>query len=332
LYPLNSLHTFGLNNSANALQQLSSLEQVCQFAKQQSAEPYWILGEGSNTIFTEDFMGTLLQIKIAGVQLTETADAYMLKVGAGENWHQLVNWCLARDICGFENLALIPGTVGAVPIQNIGAYGIEIERFVHSVEYVCLNSGQLSSLSGEECGFAYRDSVFKNELSGQVIITQVVFSLPKQWQAVVHYGELANLISPSAMDIFNKVVAVRQSKLPDPKIIGNAGSFFKNPTVTQAALENLLSRFPDMPHYPGEQGQAKLAAAWLIDKLGFKGAHLGGIGCHSQQALVLTNNGQGRGDELLALARQIKQRVREEFSIALMNEVRLVGSKGLIEL
>jgi UDP-N-acetylmuramate dehydrogenase len=332
LYPLNSLHTFGLNTSAQAIRQLLSLEQVCEFALNQGTEPHWILGEGSNTIFTEDFLGTVLQIKIAGIEVIESADSYMLNVGAGENWHQLVKWCLGNGIRGFENLALIPGTVGAAPIQNIGAYGLEIERFVHSVEYVCLKSAKVLSLCREECGFAYRQSVFKEELAGQVIITKVVFSLPKQWQALVQYGELVDLVSPSALDIFNKVVAIRQSKLPDPKVIGNAGSFFKNPTVTLATLQDLLGNFPDLPHYPAQPGYAKLAAAWLIDKLGFKGKHLGGIGCHDKQALVLTNNGQGRGDELLTLARQIKQRVLEEFSISLVNEVRLVGSKGLIEL
>lgn len=332
LYPLNSLHTFGLNTSAQAIRQLLSVEQVCEFALDKGTEPYWILGEGSNTIFTEDFLGTVLQIKIRGIELIESADAYVLEVGAGENWHQLVNWSLTQGIYGFENLALIPGTVGAAPIQNIGAYGLELERFVQRVEYICLKSAKLISLSREACGFAYRHSVFKNELAGQVIITKVVFSLPKQWQALAHYGELAGLVSPSAMDIFNKVVAIRQSKLPDPKVIGNAGSFFKNPTVSLAVLQDLLSAFPDLPHYPADGACVKLAAAWLIDKLGFKGKHLGGIGCHNKQALVLTNNGQGRGDELLSLARQIKQKVWEEFSISLENEVRLVGSKGLIEL
>lgn len=239
---------------------------------------------------------------------------------------------MSRQIYGLENLALIPGSVGAAPIQNIGAYGVEIEQFIDQVEYYDLNEKNYTSLNSQECEFGYRDSVFKQRLAGQVVITSVTLAIPKSWSAVTHYGELKQLSAPSAMDIFNKVVSVRQSKLPDPRKIGNAGSFFKNPKVNKADFKQLQQSYPTIPNYPIDAETLKIPAAWLIEQLGFKGKKIGGIGCHANHALVLTNDGTGTGEQLLLLARAIKEAVLNEFSIALENEVRLIGKNGAVAL
>lgn len=294
---------------------------------------FYILGEGSNTVFLEDYQGTVIRPAFMGVDLKHTDTHYLLKVGAGENWHQLVLWCMQNQIYGLENLALIPGSVGAAPIQNIGAYGVEIEQFIHQVDFYDLNKQCHKSLGRQSCEFAYRDSVFKNDLADKVVITSVTFAIPKIWQAVEHYGELRELSEPSAMDIFNKVIEVRQSKLPDPKKIGNAGSFFKNPIISLEQFNQLQKTWPSMPSYALDNiEKVKVPAAWLIDTLGFKGKKIGGIACHPNQPLVLTNDGSGTGEELLALARSIQSAVSKEFSIELENEVRLIGKNGPVVL
>lgn len=330
MYPLQTLHTFGLPTCAQEIEYIHSLAEAKQVLNKLAGRSHYILGEGSNTIFLEDFAGSVLKVAIKGIALHESAEHYELHVGAGENWHALIEWCLARKIFGFENLALIPGTVGAAPIQNIGAYGLEIEKFIHSVEYLCLASGEVKSLGREECKFAYRDSIFKQQLAGKFIIGMVKFRLPKHWQANAQYAELKTMQNPSAQDIFAKVVAVRQAKLPDPKKIGNAGSFFKNPIISVSLFKQLHQRFSDLPSYPVDDLQVKIPAAWLIDTLGFKGKQLGGISCHASQPLVLTNDGSGTGKALLTLARQIKQAVKHEFGIELENEVQLVSNSGLV--
>ncbi|GAB5381548.1 MAG: UDP-N-acetylmuramate dehydrogenase [Aliiglaciecola sp.] len=295
-------------------------------------ERFWILGQGSNCVFVEDFDGVVVQVNHAGKKITELDDHYLLEVNAGEDWHSLVQFCTEKQLYGFENLALIPGSVGAAPIQNIGAYGVEINRYINSVEFFEISTGQTHRLSNEECHFGYRDSIFKKELFGKVVITRVLFSLPKAWQPVNHYGELAKLNSPSATDIFNEVIRIRQEKLPDPSVIGNAGSFFKNPLVSKKHYAALQCEWDQLPSYAVDQSSVKLPAAWLIDKLGFKGKKVGGIQCHPRQALVLTNDGTGTGEQLLELAREIQQQVNDVFSISLENEVRLVGKEGLITL
>jgi UDP-N-acetylmuramate dehydrogenase len=315
-----------------SLQHITSPQQIQLFVRQGTPANFCILGEGSNTVFLEDFNGHVVHMAISGVSLKESADCYTLEVGAGENWHDLVVWCLKNHIYGFENLALIPGTVGAAPIQNIGAYGLEIARFVDHVEYVCLASAEIKTLNRVQCQFGYRDSIFKQALASKTIITKVVFTLPKQVSPVSYYGELAKLTSPSPEDIFNQVAKIRQEKLPDPQKIGNAGSFFKNPIVEKNAAEQLAKLWPGMPQYPTPQGKVKIPAAWLIDTLGFKGKSLGGIRCHPTQALVLTNNGNGTGEQLLRLAREIINSVSQEFAIELKNEVQLIGAMGPINL
>jgi UDP-N-acetylmuramate dehydrogenase len=289
---------------------------------------FYILGEGSNTVFLEDYQGTVIKPTFMGIDLEQTDTHYQLKVGATENWHQLVLWCMQHQIYGLENLALIPGTVGAAPIQNIGAYGVEVEQFIHQVNYYDLSEQTHKCLDSRNCEFAYRDSVFKKRLADNVVITCVVFAIPKNWKAVVHYGELKELSEPKAVDIFNKVVQVRKNKLPDPSKIGNAGSFFKNPIITPDHYTQLQQTWPNIPSYSVDINKVKIPAAWLIDQLGFRGKKIGGIGCHPQQALVLTNDGSGTGEQLLQLARAIKNAVLNEFSIIMENEVRLIGKNG----
>lgn len=332
MFPLTSLHTFGFSALAQNVVTITSIEQLHGLSTNLKVSEYVILGEGSNTVFLQDYVGTVVKIALKGMVSHQTDTHYGIQVAAGENWHDLVSWCLQQGIYGLENLALIPGTVGAAPIQNIGAYGVEVERFIQSVKYFCLRSKQTKTITHDECLFAYRDSIFKNKLFNKAIITQVTFSIPKAWVAVAHYGELAALNNPTAMDIFNKVIQVRQTKLPDPHKIGNAGSFFKNPVIPIVLFDTLKQQWPTIPSFPVDTMNVKIPAAWLIDTLGFKGKQVGGITCHHGQPLVLTNDGSGTGQELLLLAREIKTKVQQVFSITLEHEVRLIGSNGPITL
>lgn len=293
---------------------------------------YYLLGEGSNTIFTEDFEGRVLVNQIRGIQHRETADAHIIRAGAGENWHRLVTHALAQGWVGMENLALIPGSVGASPIQNIGAYGLEAGTFIHQVEAIDIASGNLLRFTQAECEFGYRDSIFKKALSGRVLITAVTFCLPKHYQPVTTYGELAALDNPTPQMIYDTVIAVRQAKLPDPAVLGNAGSFFKNPEIPADQYAELQRSYPEIPAYNVAPGIKKVPAAWLIDKLGFKGEYKNAVRCHPTQPLVLTNTGNARGEDVKALASDIIEAVKNEFSIVLEPEVRLIGQKGLISL
>jgi UDP-N-acetylmuramate dehydrogenase len=329
---LASLHSFGFPLLAHDVMSVNVAADLQAQLSQLNNTAFYILGEGSNTVFLEDYQGTIIKPAFMGVDLVHTDTHYLLKVGASENWHKLVLWCMQHQIYGFENLALIPGTVGAAPIQNIGAYGVEIKQFIHQVDYYDLSEQTHKSLDSLSCEFAYRDSIFKQRLAGQIVITGVTFTIPKRWEAVMHYGELKELIEPCAIDIFNKVVQVRQDKLPDPSKIGNAGSFFKNPVIAMGQYNKLQQTWPSIPSYFVDSNNVKVPAAWLIDQLGFKGKKIGGIGCHPDQALVLTNDGSGTGEQLLQLARNIRDTVFNEFSIIIENEVRLIGKNGPVAL
>lgn len=332
MYSLAPHHSFGLPSSANGFLCINAPVDLKAQLGELGNATFYILGAGSNTIFLENYQGTVIKPAFLGIDLTHTNTYFLLKVGASENWHQLVLWCMQHNIDGFENLALIPGTVGAAPIQNIGAYGVEIEKFIHHVEYYDLDTESHNRIDSKDCEFTYRGSVFKTRLSGNVIITSVTFAVPKNWQPVTHYGELKELLRPSAKDIFNKVVDMRMQKLPDPSKIGNAGSFFKNPIIALKHYNKLQQSWPSIPSYAFDTESVKIPAAWLIDQLGFKGKKFGGIGCHPHQALVLTNDGSGTGKQLLQLARAIKTAVLHEFTIELENEVTLIGKKGPIVL
>jgi UDP-N-acetylmuramate dehydrogenase len=327
LHSLTSLHTFGLEAYAQEFTTIDSLDSLLKMASTLQDTQHILLGEGSNTIFTENYDGLIVKNALKGIHISEDDDYYHLNVASGENWHDLVVLCMQRQIYGFENLALIPGTVGASPIQNIGAYGVEIERFIQSVEFLDLSTGMLGYFNKKECEFAYRDSRFKRE-PGKRVITSVNFAMPKKYRVVATYGPLTALSSPTPEQIFEQVVATRQSKLPDPAVLGNAGSFFKNPTVSAEQFSSLSYAHPDIVHYAAPEGKVKIPAAWLIDQLGFKGKKLGDIACHKHQALVLVNYGNGTGEELLKLAREIKQGVYDSYGILLENEVRLIAQQG----
>lgn len=322
-------HTFGFHRTAKNLLYLSDVSSLPVV----DDGCYFILGEGSNTVFLEEYQGTILKVAFKGVRVKETEEYYQVSVAAGENWHQLVVYLLDRGIFGAENLALIPGTVGAAPIQNIGAYGREFADFCYSVEVVDLITGTGDELLAEECQFSYRDSIFKRSNMKGCLITQVNLRFSKNWLPVTSYGELQQLEqNPSAKTIFDKVVEIRRTKLPDPVMFGNAGSFFKNPYLRKSLYADLKKRWSDIPGYPLNNDEIKVPAAWFIDRLGFKGKTLGGIVCHQQQPLVLANYDNGQPEELLALARQIQQQVKLEFGVELENEVRLMGTHGLVEL
>ncbi len=294
-------------------------------------EPKFVLGGGSNVVLTRDLPGVVLKVEVPGRRLVvETADAWVVEAGAGENWHQLVDWTLQQGWPGLENLALIPGSVGAAPVQNIGAYGVELKDRFHSLDAVDLVTGRSVTLDAAACRFGYRDSVFKQGgfagLAGKSVITRVRLSLPKPWQPVLGYLDLerkraeTGILEPEARTIFDWVCAVRRAKLPDPAVIGNAGSFFKNPVVTPEQCRDIIGRDPEVVHYPLPDGSCKLAAGWLIDACGWKGKSVGRAGVYDRQALVLVNRGGASGAEVVTLARAIQESVYGRFGIRLEPE------------
>ncbi|GLS90705.1 UDP-N-acetylenolpyruvoylglucosamine reductase [Psychromonas marina] len=320
-------------------QQLFRLQTRAQFpdlllqikSAQQQNQPILILGGGSNVLFCEDFAGLIIKVELLGIEITASENSYQLQVGAGEDWHQLVTDCVEKGIDGLENLALIPGVVGAAPVQNIGAYGTEFKDFCTSVEYIDLNSGELHTLTREQCLFGYRDSIFKTPAFKNALITQVTISLTKQWQPQSRYGGLSSLNQDgqiTAKKIYDSVCQVRSEKLPDPTILGNAGSFFKNPVVKQNVANALLVLYPDMPNYPQPAGVVKLAAGWLIDQANLKGKQIGGAAVHQQQALVLVNKGDATAVDVVKLAEFVRDTVLQRFNVELEHEVRFIGAFG----
>nr|WP_297349665.1 UDP-N-acetylmuramate dehydrogenase [uncultured Glaciecola sp.] len=332
MVPLKKLHTFGFETSARDLVEINTEADLFSIFDCVNTTDYYLLGEGSNSVFLEDYSGTIILNKLTGIDVQENSDEFNLSVASGESWHSLVEYTLSIGAFGFENLALIPGTVGAAPIQNIGAYGVEIEKFISSVEYYDIPKGCFNVLSHLNCAFAYRDSIFKHRLFNKAVITKVNFTLPKKNTVESSYAPLNQLDKPTPHDVFHKVIEVRREKLPNPKVLGNAGSFFKNPVVTNEILKKIEKHYNPVPHFRVSKTTVKIPAAWLIDQLGFKGKMYLGVKCHERQPLVLVNIGNGNGEGLLMLAREIKQDVYNTFAIELENEVRLVGNRGLISL
>lgn len=291
--------------------------------------PRLVLGGGSNVLFCNDFAGLVVLNRLKGIQLQDEGEHWLLHVAAGEEWHQLVCHALQQGWYGLENLALIPGTVGAAPVQNIGAYGVELASFCAYVEAFNWQSAQLERIDAADCHFGYRDSIFKHEYQDSHFITAVGLRLPKAWTPVLGYGPLAALgDAPTAQAIFDTVCATRRAKLPDPAVLGNAGSFFKNPVVTRALADTLKQQYPHMPCYPAGEGQAKLAAGWLIDQCGLKGFAIGRAAVHQEQALVLVNLGGASAMELIALAAHVRDSVEQKFGVVLEHEVRFMGLTG----
>lgn len=332
-FSLSGLNTFGIHAHANYFAEAVSEEEVVDVL---SSPPYntlplLVLGGGSNILFAKDFDGLVLQVNTKGIFVTEEDEMHVsVKAAAGEEWDGLVRFCVAKGFGGLENLSLIPGCVGAAPIQNIGAYGAEMKDAFFSLEALHISTMTKKIFTREECRFGYRDSIFKHEAKGQYIILSVTFRLGKQPVVDTSFGvikkelEAQHILNPGIHEVREAICAIRRSKLPDPKEIGNAGSFFKNPYVTAKHFQQLKSRYHGMPAYLMENGCYKLAAAWLIEQCGFKGMRRGDAGVHSKQALVLVNYGNATGNDLIALANDIRQSVKKRFEVEIEMEVNVV--------
>lgn len=329
-FPLQALNTFGIAASAAAYVRVTDPGQLqAALANPQLAGMRrLLLGGGSNILLRNDFDGLVLHMAILGKALTgEDAHCRYVTAAAGENWHGFVQWTLAQGWGGLENLALIPGTVGAAPIQNIGAYGVETQDRLHSVRVFDSASGATFTMDRTACRFGYRDSIFKQPEGRNLVVLEVTFRLPRQWQPTLGYAELAQAVAaqgwgpvPSPQQVADTVIAIRRRKLPDPQVIGNAGSFFKNPVVTQAQCLALLAAWPALVHHRQADGSEKLAAGWLIDQCGWKGKNLGPAGVYPQQALVLVNNGGASGADIERLAAAIQADVLARYGVALEPE------------
>ena len=329
-YPLAPHTTFGLPARAAHYIELTDsgdLPEICRLPECDAATVCW-LGGGSNILFMQDFPSLVVRIATRGIrELERTPGSVLLEAQAGENWHGFVQSSLHMGLGGLENLSLIPGTVGASPVQNIGAYGVEVKDRIHSVRCFDVQTQEWRELSNAECRFAYRDSIFKHEGRQRYVITSVVFRLDTQFVPNVKYGDLAQVLAeqcgsraPTAQDVAQAVCAIRRSKLPDPTVLGNVGSFYKNPLVDAAHAQTLLAQYPQMPHYPQPDGRVKLAAGWLIDQCGLKGKTIGGAAVHDKQALVLVNKNHATAADVRALSDEICRIVAQRFAVDLQPE------------
>jgi UDP-N-acetylmuramate dehydrogenase len=326
---LKPYNTFGLPAVAGTLVRVASDADVRQVIDHPTLgrAPKFVLGGGSNMVLTRDMPQVVLKVETRGLRLVqERPDAWIVEAGGGEDWHDCVAQTLAHGWPGLENMALIPGTVGAAPVQNIGAYGVELQDRFDSLDAVDLVTGRTVTLRADLCAFGYRDSVFKHSLAGRCVILRVRFRLPKPWQPVLNYLDIEKKMAetgvqaPSAQQVFDWVCAIRRAKLPDPQVIGNAGSFFKNPIVTPEQCRDIIGRDPEVVHYPLPDGRMKLAAGWLIDACGWRGKSLGQAGVYEKQALVLVNRGGATGSEVMLLAQAIQESVYGRFGIRLETE------------
>ncbi len=325
-------NTFGMSVTADSFVEVNSIEEVQQLIKQGVFQSnFFILGGGSNILFTKNFDGTVVKNNITGIRVlnedNENIDVY---IGAGENWHQTVLHCVDQDWGGIENLSLIPGCVGAAPIQNIGAYGVELEDVLTRVHFIDLSNGESKSLENKQCQFGYRNSIFKHSLKNKVLITGIELRLSKKHDLSLEYGaiksqlEIENITNPTIKDVSNAVIAIRQSKLPDPAELGNSGSFFKNPIISTDLFNEIKKSNPSINCYPVNETHVKIAAGWLIEQCGWKGKRIGNTGSHAKQALVLVNYGGAKGSEVLALANKIIESVKEAFNVTLEPEVNII--------
>lgn len=328
---LKAYHTFGIEQTCSYLAVVESVEDVIQLFQDPTFKelPKLFLGKGSNVLFTEHYEGLVIINRLAGKVVKETEEHYLLHIDGGEDWPELVSWCVDKGYGGIENLALIPGCAGSAPIQNIGAYGAEFKDICDYVDILDLNTFETSRMSAEECEFGYRDSIFKHALFGQCFICAVGLKLSKQWQPKNQYGPLQSIpeeqLSPAS--IFDRVCQIRREKLPDPAKVGNAGSFFKNPVISQDQYDRLIELHSDLVAYPAENGM-KVAAGWLIDQCGLKGIAVNGAQVNPLQALVLTNVNNCSANDVLSLASLVKRTVWDKFEIELEHEVRFINKLG----
>lgn len=331
---LTPFNTMGVSASAATFLNIHSVKQLFELSESgffDREEPF-VLGGGSNILLTSNLNRPVLKISIGGVDKKDLDDEHvLLRIGAGVNWHSLVTEAVEENYGGIENLALIPGTTGAAPIQNIGAYGVELVSVFHSLEFFHLKTGEFSTYGPDDCRFSYRNSIFKNELKGRGIVTGVNLKLKRKnhqpeysYRSLRQYLDKKHIIEPGIRDIYEAVIAIRRSKLPNPEDIGNAGSFFKNPVIERNTYQELKKSYPELPGYEAGEDKIKVPAAWLIDQAGWKGKREGSVGTYDNQALVIVNHGQASGREILRFSRRIQESVRETFGIELVPEVNIV--------
>lgn len=331
-HSLKSLNTFGVQAFARWYADINSVEDLQELglSQKQSQQALLVLGGGSNMLFIRDFDGLVLRINIKGIRSETIGDTVLVTAGGGEVWNDVVNYCVDNEFAGIENLSLIPGSVGASPIQNIGAYGVELMDVFHSCRAYDIQTGEVREFTNADCQFSYRDSIFKNELKGRFVITDVTYKLSKIFVPKLAYGaivqELQNrgILNPSIKNVSEVVSSIRVSKLPDPATIGNAGSFFKNPIINLKDFRHIQSAFPDIVNYPLDNEQIKLAAGWLIEQCGWKGKVIGNTGTWKNQALVLVNHGNATGEEIFDLSSQIIKSVQIKFGVLLEREVNII--------
>lgn len=326
---LRTRNSFGVDQQAARLVEFETPEDLRTLFAAGIPEKWTVLAGGNNILFTRDYDGVLLTPVARGITLlSDDGDEVRVRADAGVEWDDLVEWAVGRGLWGIENLSLIPGKAGAAPVQNIGAYGCEAKDAIRRVEMYCVETGAMLTLDAAHCGFGYRESVFKHDLKGRAIITAVEIALMHTPRPRLGYGDVEREVEArggaTLRNIREAICAIRRAKLPDPAVLGNAGSFFKNPVVGAAAAERLLAEYPDMPHYPAPEGRVKLAAGWLIDRAGMKGSRKGAVGVHERQALVLVNHGGATGGEVIAFAHEVQERVREKFGIEIDTEVNIL--------
>ncbi|MDH7444599.1 UDP-N-acetylmuramate dehydrogenase [Aquimarina sp. 2201CG14-23] len=329
---LQQYNTFGINVSASEFIQINSEAELIEVLSIHKEKNIFILSGGSNMLLTKDLKALVLYIYIKGISVDIQSDnAVLVSANGGENWHDFVQFCIDNNFGGLENLSLIPGYVGSAPIQNIGAYGVELKDCFVNCEAINIKTGEKRLFTKDDCNFEYRNSIFKNELKGKYIITKVTFKLTtKEHLLNTSYGAIENALdkknitNPTIKDISEAVINIRRSKLPDPKEIGNSGSFFKNPVISGEAFSELQKSYPNAPFYQIDKHHIKVPAGWLIEQSGFKGKRWGDAGVHSKQALVLVNYDQATGQEILELSKKIQAIVKEKFDIALETEVNII--------
>ncbi|BDB56844.1 UDP-N-acetylmuramate dehydrogenase [Flavobacterium ammonificans] len=331
-FSLKNYNTFGIEAKANQFIAVHSLDELKTVLVENPTEKKFILGGGSNMLLTQDINALVIHIDLKGKKIIDENDDFVwVESQAGENWHEFVLWTIDQNFGGLENMSLIPGNVGTTPVQNIGAYGAEIKDHFISCQAISIANQEVRTFQNEECRFGYRESIFKNEVKDQYIITSVVFKLTKRNHKInTSYGDILgeleknNIQKPSLKDVSNAVIAIRQSKLPDPKELGNSGSFFKNPIVPKSDFEKIHQRFPEMKYFEVSTTEVKVPAGWLIEQAGFKGKRFGDAGVHKNQALVLVNYGNATGQEILAVSKDIQETVFTTFGIRIEAEVNVI--------
>lgn len=329
MYSLKSYNTFGIDVKAKEFISVSSVEELKKALEIYQNQEIFVLGGGSNMLLTQDVEKPVIHINIKGIEIVKQDENHVwIEAQAGENWHEFVLWTLNHDFGGIENLSLIPGNIGSAPIQNIGAYGVELKDVFESCQAICIQTGKITTFTNNQCQFGYRESIFKGTEKGKYIILSVTLKLTKNKHKIsTAYGVIENelqkngITNPTIQDISKAVIAIRESKLPNPKEIGNSGSFFKNPVVSKEVFEKTQKQYPEMPFYVVSDNEIKIPAGWLIEQAGFKGKRVGDAGVHTRQALVLVNYGNATGKEIFALAQSIQKTIFEQFGIEIEMEV-----------